>query len=167
MIRIVRGAALGAVLALDDDDWLFPTYRDSVAIVTRSVDPVEVLSLLRGEWHCGYDPHRHRVAPQCTPLATNTLHAVGLAQESRLLALQGEQGRLLLVEGREAHGRRAGARGRGARRELEAERGETEVLVLRGGGRQRAEALFGLVAGDVEPIEHDQPPIGALAPSHS
>jgi pyruvate dehydrogenase E1 component alpha subunit len=75
---------VGAVLALQQQDWLFPTYRDSVAIVTRAVDPIEVLSLLRGEWHCGYDPHATRVAPQCTPLATNTLHAVGLAHAARL-----------------------------------------------------------------------------------
>ncbi|HEX4223400.1 MAG TPA: pyruvate dehydrogenase (acetyl-transferring) E1 component subunit alpha [Pseudonocardiaceae bacterium] len=70
---------IGAVAALREQDWLFPTYRDSVAIVSRGVDPVEVLSLLRGDWHCGYDPNQYRVAPQCTPLATNTLHAVGLA----------------------------------------------------------------------------------------
>src|SRR6201992_2414788 len=75
---------VGAALALRPSDWLFPTYRDSVAIITRSVDPVEVLTLLRGSWHCGYDPYEHRVAPQCTPLATNTLHAVGLAHAERL-----------------------------------------------------------------------------------
>jgi pyruvate dehydrogenase E1 component alpha subunit len=75
---------VGAVLALAEADWLFPTYRDSVAVLTRGVDPVELLSLLRGEWHCGYDPYEHRVAPQCTPLATNTLHAVGLAHAARL-----------------------------------------------------------------------------------
>lgn len=75
---------VGAVLALREQDWLFPTYRDSVAVVTREVDPVEVLTLLRGDWHCGYDPYEHRVAPQCTPLATNTLHAVGLAHAATL-----------------------------------------------------------------------------------
>ena len=58
---------IGAVLALREHDWLFPTYRDSVAIVTRDVDVVEALSLLRGDWHCGYDPFAYRVAPQCTP----------------------------------------------------------------------------------------------------
>ncbi|HEY1626320.1 MAG TPA: pyruvate dehydrogenase (acetyl-transferring) E1 component subunit alpha [Streptosporangiaceae bacterium] len=73
----------GAVLALRDQDWLFPTYRDTVALVTRGVDPVEALTLLRGDWHCGYDPYQYRVAPQCTPLATNTLHAVGLAYAAR------------------------------------------------------------------------------------
>ncbi|MGH8960200.1 MAG: pyruvate dehydrogenase (acetyl-transferring) E1 component subunit alpha [Jatrophihabitantaceae bacterium] len=75
---------VGAVLAMREQDWLFPTYRDSVAVVTRSVDPVEALALLRGDWHCGYDPYLHRVAPQCTPLATNTLHAVGLARAAQL-----------------------------------------------------------------------------------
>ena len=75
---------VGPVLALRDQDWLFPTYRDTVAVVTRGVDPVEALTLLRGDWHCGYDPYRYLVAPQCTPLATNTLHAVGLAHAARL-----------------------------------------------------------------------------------
>ena len=75
---------VGAVLALRPQDWLFPTYRDTMAALCRGVDPVEVLSLLRGDWHCGYDPYEYRVAPQCTPLATNTLHAVGVAHAARL-----------------------------------------------------------------------------------
>lgn len=75
---------IGAVRALGPRDWLFPTYRDSVALVDHGVPPVEVLELLRGGWHCGYDPYRYRAAPQCTPLATNTSHAVGLAHAARL-----------------------------------------------------------------------------------
>src|SRR5580693_6960633 len=75
---------VGAVLALREQDWLFPTYRDTVAVLTRSVAPAEALSLLRGEWHCGYDPNVCRVAPQCTPLATNALHAVGFARAAQL-----------------------------------------------------------------------------------
>lgn len=75
---------VGAALALRGPDWLFPTYRNSVAILTRGVPAEETLTLLRGDWHCGYDPYEYRVAPQCTPLATNTLHAVGLAHAARL-----------------------------------------------------------------------------------
>src|SRR4051794_1492928 len=75
---------VGAVLALREQDWLFPTYRDSMAIVTRDVPPEGALSLLRGDWHSGYDPYLHRVAPQCTPLATNTLHAVGFGHAARI-----------------------------------------------------------------------------------
>ena len=79
-----EAAEIGAVAALRPQDWLFPTYRDSMAIVARGVDPVEALVLLRGDWHCGYDPYAHRVAPQCTPLATNAPHAVGVAHAARL-----------------------------------------------------------------------------------
>lgn len=79
-----EAAEIGSILALRPQDWLFPTYRDSMAVVARGVDPVEVLTLLRGDWHCGYDPYRANVAPQCTPLATNTLHAVGFAHAARV-----------------------------------------------------------------------------------
>ncbi|MEU5692997.1 thiamine pyrophosphate-dependent dehydrogenase E1 component subunit alpha [Actinosynnema sp. NPDC020468] len=75
---------VGAVLALRERDWLFPTYRDSVALVTRGVTPAGTLTLLQGGWHLGYDPYEHRVGPQCTPLATNTLHAVGFAQAAKV-----------------------------------------------------------------------------------
>ena len=77
---------VAATLALRDQDWLFPTYRDSVAVLTRGVDAAETLGLLRGEWHCGYDPYEHRVAPQCTPLATQAVHGVGLAHAATLQA---------------------------------------------------------------------------------
>jgi 2-oxoisovalerate dehydrogenase E1 component alpha subunit len=75
---------IGAVTAMADRDWLFPTYRDTMAMVSRGIDPVEALTLLRGDWHCGYDPYLHRTVPQCTPLATNAPHAVGLAHAARL-----------------------------------------------------------------------------------
>jgi pyruvate dehydrogenase E1 component alpha subunit len=87
---------IGAVHALREQDWLFPTYRDSMAVAARGVDPVQVLTLLRGEWHSGYDPYQHRVAPQCTPLATNALHAVGLA---RAAVIKGEDTVALVMLG--------------------------------------------------------------------
>ena len=90
---------VAAALALQERDWLFPSYRDTLAAVARGVDPVEALTLLRGDWHTGYDPHEHRVAPLCTPLATQLPHAVGLAHAARLkgddvvaLALVGDGG---------------------------------------------------------------------------
>ena len=90
---------VAAARVLADGDWLFPTYRDTVAAVGRGVDPVEVLTLLKGDWHSGYDPYEHRVAPQATPLATQLPHAVGVAHAARLrgeptvvLALCGDGG---------------------------------------------------------------------------
>ncbi|PPB49068.1 pyruvate dehydrogenase (acetyl-transferring) E1 component subunit alpha [Arthrobacter pityocampae] len=75
---------VAAAAVLDAQDWLFPTYRDTVAVITRGVDPLQVLTLLRGDWHSGYDPHEHRVATQATPLATQLLHAVGVAHAAKL-----------------------------------------------------------------------------------
>ncbi|TKV26395.1 pyruvate dehydrogenase (acetyl-transferring) E1 component subunit alpha [Arthrobacter sp. NamB2] len=75
---------VAAALVLGDEDWLFPTYRDTVAVITKGVDPLQVLTLLRGDWHGGYDPHEHRVATQATPLATQLLHAVGVAHAAKL-----------------------------------------------------------------------------------
>ncbi|BAH51159.1 branched-chain alpha-keto acid dehydrogenase E1 alpha subunit [Rhodococcus opacus B4] len=70
---------IAAAMSLRPGDWMFPTYRDSVALAARGIDPVEILSMLSGDWHCGYDPAAHRSAPQCTPLATQLLHATGVA----------------------------------------------------------------------------------------
>jgi 2-oxoisovalerate dehydrogenase E1 component alpha subunit len=74
---------VGPVLALEERDWLFPTYRDMVAVFARGVDPVEILALYEGRRHNGYDPMRHRVAPLSVPLATHAPHAVGLAMAAR------------------------------------------------------------------------------------
>jgi len=75
---------IAAVAALAPEDWLFPTYRDSIALLTRGVEPKDILASFRGDWHSGYDYHEHRIAPQATPLATQALHAVGLATASKL-----------------------------------------------------------------------------------
>lgn len=70
---------IAAALCLGEQDWMFPTYRDSMSLAARGVDQVELLGMLAGYWHCGYDPMQYRVAPQCTPLATQLLHATGFA----------------------------------------------------------------------------------------
>jgi len=75
---------VAAVMTLAQQDWLFPTYRDSVAVISRGVPPGEAMVLLRGDWHSGYDPKRYRVATQATPLATQLLHAVGFAHAAKL-----------------------------------------------------------------------------------
>lgn len=75
---------IGAVAPLRTTDWLFPTYRDSVAVMQRGVPPADVLALYRGSWHGGYDVARYRTAPMATPIATQTLHAAGFAMAARM-----------------------------------------------------------------------------------
>ncbi|WP_353943519.1 pyruvate dehydrogenase (acetyl-transferring) E1 component subunit alpha [Streptomyces sp. HUAS MG91] len=79
-----EAAEVAAALVLQERDWLFPSYRDTLAAVARGLDPVQALTLLRGDWHTGYDPREHRIAPLSTPLATQLPHAVGLAHAARL-----------------------------------------------------------------------------------
>ncbi|MER5440333.1 pyruvate dehydrogenase (acetyl-transferring) E1 component subunit alpha [Streptomyces sp. NPDC002790] len=79
-----EAAEVAAALVLEERDWLFPSYRDTLAAVARGLDPVQALTLLRGDWHTGYDPREHHIAPLCTPLATQLPHAVGLAHAAQL-----------------------------------------------------------------------------------
>ena len=75
----------GAVSALEVGDMLFPTYRDTVATVLRGVPATDVLALFNGAWHSGFGPEPAgdgatvRSMPLSTPIATQTLHAVGWA----------------------------------------------------------------------------------------
>ena len=75
---------VAAAMVLGDGDWMFPTYRDSVALITRGVPAADAMVLLKGDWHSGYDPTQYKVAPQATPLATQLLHAVGFAHAAKL-----------------------------------------------------------------------------------
>jgi 2-oxoisovalerate dehydrogenase E1 component alpha subunit len=79
-----EAAQVGTVMALREQDWLFPSYRETVAIVARGVPPIEAMPLFKGTWHAGWDPHEYRVMPHCTPIATQCLHAAGLAHAARL-----------------------------------------------------------------------------------
>ena len=75
---------VGAALSLDDQDWMFPTYRDTVSVITRGADPLDVMASFRGDWHCGYNPYDYKVSAMSTPLTTQLLHAVGVAHAARL-----------------------------------------------------------------------------------
>src|SRR2546421_5927554 len=56
-----EAAQVGSVLALEERDWLFPSYRELGAALARGVDLVEYLHFYRGTWHGGtYDANRHR-----------------------------------------------------------------------------------------------------------
>ncbi|MDJ1372302.1 pyruvate dehydrogenase (acetyl-transferring) E1 component subunit alpha [Gulosibacter molinativorax] len=75
---------VGSVLSLEERDWMFPTYRESSALLTRGVPPRNLLSFFRGDWHNAYNPYEFRISAQSTPLATQSLHAVGFAHAEKL-----------------------------------------------------------------------------------
>jgi pyruvate dehydrogenase E1 component alpha subunit len=74
----------GAVHALADDDWIFPSYRESAIGLLRGMPPEVVLSWWRGHPAGWWDPREYRVASITVPIATHVPHAAGFAWGSRL-----------------------------------------------------------------------------------
>jgi pyruvate dehydrogenase E1 component alpha subunit len=74
----------GAVHALDDEDWIFPAYRESAIGLLRGMPPATVLSWWRGHPAGWWNPTDYNVASICVPIATQVPHAAGLAWGKKL-----------------------------------------------------------------------------------
>jgi pyruvate dehydrogenase E1 component alpha subunit len=74
-----EGSQVATSYALDDEDWLFPTYREHAGKYVHGVDLESILTSLRG--HCkGYAvPDDVNVMPEYIPIATQIPQAVGVA----------------------------------------------------------------------------------------
>ena len=75
---------VGSVHALGDDDWIFPSYRESAIGLLRGMPPATVLSWWRGHPAGWWNPADYNVASICVPIATHIPHAAGLAWGKRL-----------------------------------------------------------------------------------
>ncbi|HSF61230.1 MAG TPA: thiamine pyrophosphate-dependent dehydrogenase E1 component subunit alpha [Gaiellaceae bacterium] len=74
----------GSVFALEERDWIFPSYRDSAIGLLRGMPVSTVLSWWRGHPAGWWNPKEYNVASICVPIATQIPHAVGFAWGSRL-----------------------------------------------------------------------------------
>ena len=74
----------GSVYALEDDDWIFPSYRESAIGLLRGMPASTVLSWWRGHPAGWWNPADYNVASICVPIATHVPHAAGLAWGKRL-----------------------------------------------------------------------------------
>ena len=74
----------GSVYALADEDWIFPSYRESAIGLLRGMAPSTVLSWWRGHPAGWWNPADYNVASICVPIATHVPHAVGLAWGKKL-----------------------------------------------------------------------------------
>src|SRR5438094_9150975 len=74
----------GAVQALEDGDWIFPSYRESAIGLLRGLPPATVLSWWRGHPAGWWNPADYRVASICVPIGTHVPHAAGLAWGKKL-----------------------------------------------------------------------------------
>ena len=78
-----EGAQIGSALALAEQDWVFPSYRELGVAMVRGVDPADLLHVWRGTWLSGHDPYRTNFAPMSIPIGTQALHAAGFAMGAR------------------------------------------------------------------------------------
>src|SRR5712691_7613408 len=74
----------GAFHALADEDWIFPSYRESAIGILRGMPPATVLSWWRGHPSGWWNPEDYRVASICVPIGTHVPHAAGLAWGKKL-----------------------------------------------------------------------------------
>src|SRR5213595_3708830 len=74
----------GSVFALGDEDWIFPSYRESAIGLLRGIPPATVLSWWRGHPAGWWNPADFRVASICVPIGTHVPHAAGLAWGKKL-----------------------------------------------------------------------------------
>src|SRR5438034_4349911 len=74
----------GSVYALEREDWIFPSYRESAIGLLRGMPVSTVLSWWRGHPSGWWNPADWNVASICVPIATHVPHAAGLAWGKKL-----------------------------------------------------------------------------------
>jgi pyruvate dehydrogenase E1 component alpha subunit len=79
-----EAAQAGSAAALREDDWLFPSYREHLATYARGMPLHRTLLYWMGHRAGGVSPPETNVFPAAVPIATQTLHATGVAWAKRL-----------------------------------------------------------------------------------
>ncbi|TMM21749.1 MAG: 3-methyl-2-oxobutanoate dehydrogenase [Actinobacteria bacterium] len=74
----------GSVFALEREDWIFPSYRESAIGLLRGMPASTVLSWWRGHPAGWWSPLDWNVASICVPIGTHVPHAAGLAWGKKL-----------------------------------------------------------------------------------
>jgi pyruvate dehydrogenase E1 component alpha subunit len=75
---------VGSVYALERDDWIFPSYRESAIGLLRGIPAGVILQFWRGHPSGWWNPLDYNVASICVPIGTHVPHAAGLAWGKRL-----------------------------------------------------------------------------------
>ncbi|GAA1976789.1 thiamine pyrophosphate-dependent dehydrogenase E1 component subunit alpha [Microbacterium pumilum] len=77
-----EAAQVGSARAARPQDHFFPSYREHVVARIRGVDPIDIIRVMRGLTHGGwnpFDPKNGNVHVYTLVLGSQTLHATGLA----------------------------------------------------------------------------------------
>src|SRR5215217_1731448 len=75
---------VGGTYALEEADWIFPSYRESAIGLLRGMPVSTVLSWWRGHPAGWWNPADWNVASICVPIGTHVPHAAGMAWGKKL-----------------------------------------------------------------------------------
>ena len=78
-----EAAQVGSALALEKDDWLFPTYRDHAATMTFGHSLTTIFLYWNGRVEGCIPPDGRKIFPPAVPIATQLPHAAGAAMAER------------------------------------------------------------------------------------
>ena len=80
-----EAAQVGSAYASKPQDHIFPAYREHAIARIRGVDPLNIIKLLRGTTHGGWNPAEHNNFHLYTlVIGSHTLHATGVAMAMTL-----------------------------------------------------------------------------------
>ncbi|GAA3329090.1 pyruvate dehydrogenase E1 component alpha subunit [Paeniglutamicibacter sulfureus] len=74
-----EAAQIGSGRALENDDFIFPSYREHGVAYCRGVNPHDLLRMWRGAAPSGWNPYEVNMANQQIVIGAQTLHAAGYA----------------------------------------------------------------------------------------
>ncbi|QAS54717.1 pyruvate dehydrogenase (acetyl-transferring) E1 component subunit alpha [Halobacillus litoralis] len=74
-----EAAQVGSALAVEDGDWMFPTYRDHAATMTFGHSLTNLFLYWKGRLEGSIPPEGKNIFPPAVPIASQLLHATGTA----------------------------------------------------------------------------------------
>ena len=86
MLEGQEAVQIGSALALDPDDFVFPSYREHGVQVTRGLPMEVLLAYWKGLPNSGWDIEKYRTGIVTVPIASQLPHAVGYSYMTKLRA---------------------------------------------------------------------------------
>jgi 2-oxoisovalerate dehydrogenase E1 component alpha subunit len=84
-----EAAQIGSGHALNDRDWVFPSYREHGVAYLRGINLAGILKIWRGLEHSSWIPSEHRFHLYTLVIGSQTLHATGFAMAMDMDGLVG------------------------------------------------------------------------------
>lgn len=86
----------GAAMALTDDDWIIPAFREAGLLLLRGVPLKDVYAYWAGDGRGAFNPDFPRILPTAVPVGSQLLHGTGIGIS---LKLKGEKAAALTFAG--------------------------------------------------------------------